>query len=166
MNHPLLAFCRWLENTPLAMNILGSSWAYPYVQLIHFTGLSLWVGTNLALDLRLLGIGRKRQTAAQLSAALFAWNWTGFGIAITGGFLLFSTTAVSYLQDAAFRVKLGMLVPLGLVLHIVNQLKAQDWGQQEDTPTAAKIAGLVELLVWFCVITAAVLIPAYLAEPG
>jgi hypothetical protein len=54
----ILNFGRWLQNTSWALSIATSDWAYPFVQLIHFSGLSLWVGTILAVDFRLLGIGK------------------------------------------------------------------------------------------------------------
>jgi hypothetical protein len=165
MYHLLESFCRWLQDTSLAQSILGSSWAFPYVQLIHFSGLSLWVGTNALLDLRLLGVGKKRQTASQLADALFVWNWIGFGIAVLGGFLLFSTTATIYIRNPAFRIKLGVLIPLGLLVHIVVQQKARAWGETQDTPPIAKLAGFVELTLWLCVAGAAVLIP-YFFGPG
>jgi hypothetical protein len=161
MYHLLQIFCRWLQNTPLAQGILMSSWAFPYVQLTHFTGLSLWVGTNALLDLSLLGVGNKRQTAAQFSETLFIWNWIGFAVAVLGGFMLFSTTATLYLRNPAFRFKLGLLIPLGIVLHVANQRKARVWGQTQDTPKIAKVAGLAELTLWICVVTAAVLIPYF-----
>jgi len=85
----LVAFAKWLEGTPWGTGVRTSLWAYPFTQLVHFTGLSIWLGTNLALDLRLLGIGKKRETAAQLREDLFAWNWIGFCIVVLGGFLLF-----------------------------------------------------------------------------
>ena len=160
----LVEFCRWIQSTSWARAILTSSWAFPYVQLTHFTGLSLWIGTNALLDLRLLGAGKKSQTAAQLSDALFIWNWIGFGVAFLGGFLLFSTSATIYVKNPAFRVKLGALIPIALLLHIVVQKKAREW-DQEDTPMTAKLAGLAELTLWFCVACAAVLIP-YFFGPG
>jgi prolipoprotein diacylglyceryltransferase len=156
----LVEFCRWIQSTSWAQSILTSSWAFPYVQLTHFTGLSLWIGTNALLDLRLLGVGKKHQTASQLSDALFVWNWIGFGIAVFGGFLLFSISATIYIRNPAFRIKLGVLIPLALLLHIVVQRKARAW-DQEDTPVAAKLAGLAELTLWFCVASAAVLIPYF-----
>jgi hypothetical protein len=164
MNELLVAFCRWIQNTSWAQEILTSSWAFPYVQLTHFAGLSLWIGTNALLDLRLLGVGKKRQTASQLSDALFVWNWIGFCIALLGGFLLFAISAAIYIKNPAFRIKLGVLIPLALLLHIVVQRKARAW-DQEETPVAAKLAGLAELTLWFCVATAAVLIP-YFFGPG
>jgi hypothetical protein len=135
------------------------------VQLTHFTGLSIFIGTNLALDLRLMGIGNKSQTAAQLSDSVFAWNWVGFCIAITGGFMLFSTAALTYVANTAFDVKLSMLLPTALILHIVNQQKVRTWGQTSETPGIAKLLGLVELLLWLSVVTFAVLIPYFAAEP-
>jgi hypothetical protein len=136
-----------------------SIWAYPFVQLIHFTGLSIWLGTNLALDLRLLGVGRQKATAAQVAQELFAWNWIGFAIVLTGGFMLFSGIATAFIGNIAFQWKLGLFVPLALIWHVLVQRKARDWGQTIDVPGAGKAAALVEILLWICVVTAAVQIP-------
>ena len=159
MHDLLVAFCKFLESTWWGTNVRTSLWVYPFIQLIHFSGLSLWLGTNVAVDLRLLEVGKKRQTAAQLSDALFSWNWIGFCIVVLGGFLLFSATATTYLANPAFRVKLGMILPLALVWHIVVQQKTSTWGQTSDTPAIAKFAGLIEVLLWISVVTAAVEIP-------
>jgi hypothetical protein len=159
MDGSLVMFGHWLQNQPFALAIAGSEWAYPVVQATHFTGLSLWVGTNVAVDLSLLGVGKKSSPTLQLSDALFFWNWIGFIVAVTGGFLLFSVSAETYLTNIAFLTKLGFLIPLGLVLHIVIQQKAPLWEKASETPFVAKIAGLIELLVWLSVATAAVLIP-------
>ena len=155
----LLAFAHWLQNSPWGLSVAGSEWSYPVVQMTHFVGLSLWVGTNIALDLRLMGVGKGRQTPGELSDALFIWNWIGFGIAVTGGLLLFSVSAETYLTNIAFLTKLGLLIPLGLILHVVIQRKAPMWEKASEAPPVAKIAGLTELLLWLGVATAAVLIP-------
>ena len=159
MDGSLVMFGHWLQNRPFALAIAGSDWAYPIVQATHFTGLSLWVGTNVAVDINLLGFGRKSPDPMQLSDALFIWNWIGFCIAVTGGFLLFSVSAETYLTNMAFLAKLGLLIPLGLVLHVVIQQKAPAWEKASETPPVAKVAGITELLLWLSVATAAVLIP-------
>ncbi|HVA94344.1 MAG TPA: hypothetical protein VNI36_05510, partial [Candidatus Dormibacteraeota bacterium] len=99
------------------------------------------------------------QTAAQLSDDLFAWNWIGFTIVVTGGFLLFSSAASTFITNIAFQWKLGIFIPLALVLHIIVQQKARVWGKTTETPAIAKLSGLTEILLWICVITAAVQIP-------
>ena len=156
-----MALAKWLQGTSWATWISGSTWVYPFVQATHFSGLSLWLGTNLSLDFRLLGVGRKRQTAAELSSALFAWNWTGFCIAVLGGFSLFASAATKYIPNPAFEIKLGILIPLAIILHIVIQQRVKVWGATQDLPTVARLAGLLDLLLWLCVVTAAVSIPNY-----
>jgi len=121
--------------------------------------LSLWIGTSVAVDLCLLGLGNKRTPPSSLSDALLIWNWTGFAIAIIGGFLLFSVSAATYLINAAFLTKLGLLIPLALALHIVVQRRVRAWGRTPNAPTIAKLTALAELLLWLSVATAAVSIP-------
>src|SRR5438270_4137859 len=145
MYQSLVAFSKCLESTWWVTGVRTSLWAYPFIQLIHFSGLSVWLGTNAAVDMRLMGVGKNRQTAAQLSDALFAWNWIGFCIVVLGGFLLFSATGSTYIANPAFEVKLGMLVPLALAWHIFVQQKARTWGRTQETPPLAKLAGLFEL---------------------
>ena len=89
-------FCNWLQNTPYALAIAGSTWAYPFVQTTHFTGLSIWLGTSLAVDFRLLGWLGRSHKPSELARSLFAWNWIGFAIAVIGGASLFSTDAVAF----------------------------------------------------------------------
>jgi len=157
----LMAWAQWLETSPWGYPVRTSQWLYPFIQLIHFSGLSLWIGTSIAMDMRLIGVGRRRQTAAQLHEQMFAWNWVGFGIVLLGGFLLFSSSATAFLRNAAFLVKLEYLVPLALIWHIVVQVKTPSWGQGDNTPMPAKLAGALEVCLWLSAVTAAVLIPTY-----
>ncbi|MGD0965300.1 MAG: DUF6644 family protein [Candidatus Acidiferrales bacterium] len=157
----LLPVCRHLQTTSWATAIRLSEWMYPFIQLIHFSGLSLWLGTNVAGDLRLLGVGKKAQTAVAVRDELFMWNWIGFGIAVLGGFLLFSARATMYIVNPAFRAKLFMLIPAALVWHIIVQVKTKGWGKSAETALVGKLAGLLELLLWISVVTAAVEIPNY-----
>jgi hypothetical protein len=161
MGDALLNFGNWLQNRQFALDLVSSTWAYPWVQALHFSGLSLFVGTNMALDLNLAGLWKRRETPAELCSDLIIWNWIGFCVAITGGFLLFACSAASYVINTPFQIKLGLLVPLGLILHIFVQRKLlRDWSQPA-LPGIARVAGLVELLWWMSVVTAAVLIPYY-----
>jgi hypothetical protein len=159
-NGPILQFGNWLQNRQFALDIVGSTWAYPYVQALHFSGLSLFIGTNLALDFNLLGFWKARETPAELCSALIVWNWIGFVVAIVGGFLLFAASAATYVLNPAFQAKLAILIPVGLILHILIQRKVLlEWSKLPEMPKVAKVAGLIELLCWLSVATAAVLIP-------
>jgi hypothetical protein len=156
----LYALAKWLEATGWA-TVIRTTRLYPFIQLIHFSGLTVWLGSNTIVDLRILGLGQKRQTAAQLAEALLPWNWIGFSIVVLGGFLLFSGIGTTYLVNGAFRVKLGIFVPLALIWHVVVQRKVRIWGREPETPPIAKLSALIEILLWLCVVTAAVEIPNY-----
>ena len=54
-----------------------------------------------------------------------------------------------------------MLVPVALIWHIIVQAKTPSWGQESDTVAIGRFAGLLELLLWLSVVTAAVEIPSY-----
>ena len=152
----VLAGCRWLENTPWGATVRGSSWMYPIALWVHFVGLSMWLGTSLAVDLRLMGVGARRQTAAELSNGLFAWNWIGFSVAFLGGFLLLSAEATTYVTNTGFRLKLAALTPIAMIWHLVAQKKTEAWIQTEQTSAIGKWAGLIELSLWISVVTASV----------
>ena len=161
MHDWIMSLASWLESTPWGTFARESNWGYPFVQLTHFTGLSLWLGTTLALDLRLLGLGSRRATPAQVAEELFVWNWIGFAIVLTGGFWLFSGLARAFVDNLAFQWKLGLFVPLALIWHVVVQQRARQWGDKHEAPPLGKLAALAEILLWICVVTAAVEIPTY-----
>lgn len=156
MHDVVLTACRWLENTAWAVTVRESALAYPVLQWVHFVGLALWLGVCLTVDLRLIGVGTRRQTAAELSNGLCAWKWIGFGVAFTGGFLLFSAYATMYVSNTAFCLKLAVLTPLALSWHLVVQKNAGAWTYTEHTSTIGKWAGVIEFVLWISVVTAAV----------
>jgi len=144
MNDVLLAACGWLENTSWAVSIRESALAYPILQWVHFVGLSIWLGACLAVDLRLIGVGPRRQTAAELSNGLRGWKWIGFGVAFVGGFLLFAAYATMYVSNTAFLLKVAVLTPFALISHLVVQKRAGAW------------TGAIEFVLWISVVAAAV----------
>lgn len=152
----VLACCRWLEQTPWGVAVRDSPWMYPVVLWIHFVGLSMWLGTSLTVDLRLMGVGTRRQSAVELASGLFAWKWIGFAVAFVGGFLLLSAEATTYVTNTGFRLKLAVLTPLALMWHVVVQKRTPAWTQTAQTSAIGKWAGLIEFLLWISVVTASV----------
>ena len=156
MYDAVLAGCRWLENTPWGATVRGSSWMYPLALWVHFVGLSVWLATSLAVDLRLMGVGSRRQTAVELSTGLFAWNWIGFAVAFVGGFLLLSAEATTYAANTGFRLKLIVLTPAASIWHVIVQKKTQAWTKTPQTSAIGRWAGLIEFVLWILVVSASV----------
>ena len=54
----------WLENTPVALWVSLSLWAYPMLLSVHIVGLAMVVGLFSMRDLRLLGLFPQLQPSA------------------------------------------------------------------------------------------------------
>src|SRR5215475_3537307 len=61
----LLPFFQWCENSAVGEAIRGSSWLFPVIESFHLLGLAVIGGAILVVDLRLCGLGLRRQPVAQ-----------------------------------------------------------------------------------------------------
>ena len=86
---------------------------YPAVEILHIIGFVVLVGSILALDLRMLGLGRAIPIAP-MAQLLLPMSRFGFLLAISMGFLLFSADASHVVRNPAFQTKL-LLIAAALV---------------------------------------------------
>jgi len=142
------SFFEWLSTSPWANAMNGPEWAFPLVQSLHFIGFAFSIGTIAIVDLRLLGWGMRRQSAAELAADLDPWTKVGFVLMLTTGPLLFSADAVTYHHNPSFQFKMAALF-VALVFHFTIHRKATGSG---IPPLAAKFAGGLSLLLWTAVV--------------
>jgi hypothetical protein len=150
-----------LQESALGHAMRSSPALYPTVEILHIIGFVVLVGSILALDLRLLGLGRAipMQPMAQLLLPLSRF---GFLLAISMGFLLFSADASHVVRNPAFQTKL-LLITAALVniviAHVGPWRRVALWGTEASG--GAKVTALVSLLLWLGVVCAGRLI-AYL----
>ena len=153
----LYSFCQWLQNTPWGTDIRESTLLFPIIETAHVLGLSLSVGTIAILDLRLLGLGLRREPVSQVMGQLMPWSWAGFTIMFLSGGLLFWSQALKAYGSIFFRIKL-----LLLLLTAVNVLVFQwtvyrsmaTWDQAPVTPFRARLTGALSLILWIGIIAA------------
>lgn len=129
-----------------------SIWAYPMILTLHTFGLGILVGASAALDLRLLGYGR-RIPLADLEG-LFTGVWAGFALNTITGVLLFAADATTKATQTIFFVKLACIA-LAVVTTIT--LKSSVYGDGPDraamTPRNTRLA-VASLVLWTAAITA------------
>jgi hypothetical protein len=115
----------------------------------------------VALDLRLLGLGRAIPVQP-LARLLLPLSRVGFLLAISMGFLLFSADASHVVRNPAFQAK-AMLIAAALVTvaiaHAGPWRRVAHWGT--EVPGSAKATALASLLLWLGAVCAGRLI-AYL----
>lgn len=153
----LLAFCQWLENTPPAMAFRDSVWMFNITETLHTLGIVLVAGTIMLVDLRLLGLGLKREPVSDVVSRIVPWTLCGFGFMFVTGFCLFSAEAVKLYDSGPFRIKLLLLALAGLnalIFHRTIYRQAAAWDTAPVAPLRAPLAGLLSLIFWIAVIAA------------
>jgi hypothetical protein len=147
-----------LQESALGQLMRSSPALYPAVEILHIIGFVLLVGSILALDLRLLGIGR--QIAIEpLARLLLPLSRLGFLVAVAMGFLLFSADAAHVVRNPAFQAKL-LLIAAALANIVVAH--AGPWRRmalwRSEPSGGAKLTALASLLLWLSAICAGRLI--------
>ena len=140
---PFCAMFEWIERSPVGEFMRGSPAVFPIVESLHLIGLALFVGTLLLIDLGLLGVAMQRQPIQQVVAALAPFTWSGFGLLMLTGPIMFTAQAAKWHDNPLFWLKL-----LLLIVAVVFQLSVRRRITSERPP---KLIGAVSLVLWICV---------------
>lgn len=122
--------------------------AFPILECIHIVGFALSVGTIAVIDFRLLGIGMRHQTPAQLLKDTWMWTLVGICIMIFSGLLLYSSDPDMYYLNLAFLIKMVCLV-LAIVF---NYTIHRNIARMEGPAPSGKLVASVSLVLWGSVI--------------
>jgi hypothetical protein len=155
--HPLLSFCQWLETTRLSTALRDSVWVFDITETIHTVGIIFVAGTIMLVDLRLLGLGLKGESISEVVSRIVPRTLWGFGLMFVTGGCLFAAEAVKLYQSPAFRIKLVLLSLAGLnalIFHLTIYRQAPRWENASVAPARARLAGLLSLILWICIIAA------------
>jgi len=135
---------------------------YLIVLTVHVLTLTVFVGTALMLDLRLLGLTMTRVPASEAIARLLPWTAAGFLVMMISGALLFYAAPMLRYQNFFFRLKMVALVFAVLnvwVFHNTVYRKIAEWDLDPVPPRRARVAGGLSLALWAILITLGRMIP-------
>ena len=144
----------WLEATAVSTWVResGSVWAYPTVLAAHTVGMSLLVGANAVLDLRLLGVAPQVPLAPLV--VVFRALWTGAAVSFISGLLLFAADASTKGATPVFLVKLACITAAIVVARRLRCTVYRQGGEAAEITGAAKALAVASLLLWTGAITA------------
>ena len=132
----------------------NNEWAFPLTEIIHIAGFALSIGTIAIVDLRLLGMGMRRQSAAQLLKDTAPWTLGGLAIMLTTGPVIFSSDPLMYLANGGFRFKMGAL----LIAILYNYTIHRKVAKSNPEGALGVVVGGVSLLLWVSVVFAGLFI--------
>jgi len=131
---------RWLRES---QSIFG----FYFILLFHTIGMSLVVGANAVVDLRILGVAS--DIPLQPLKRLFAIMWTGLGINVATGVLLLTAYPTKALTNPDFYVKLSFI---GLAVFTMYRMNVRVFGDaslsEAAMVTKGKVMAMWSLVFW------------------
>ena len=153
----LFRFFEWLGNTSWSIAFHESRYVFLLVLMIHVLTLSVFVGTALMIDLRLLGRTMTDVPVSQVMTRLMPWTEAGFLVMIVTGSLLFYAAPIARYENVFFRVKMA-----ALALAVINMWlfrrnvyrRVAEWDLDPVPPRRVRMVGALSLLLLALIITA------------
>jgi hypothetical protein len=138
MAQPVLQhFCQILYDSRFGTAIRESDNAFSVIESVHVLSITLLVGTIAILDLRMLGLTLRAIRVTRIARAVLPLTWAGFGVMLTSGFLLFWAEAAKNYLNPAFRVKMILLLLVGLnplIFHTSVYRRVTEWEIEHRSP--------------------------------
>ena len=143
----LLPFFKWCDQTWLGEWIRGSTWVFPFIETFHILALTIFYGTLMIINLRLLGLGLRRQPVRELTATLAPYMWVSLTVILTSGSMLFVSEAMKSFANDGFRVKMVLLF-FALVFQFTVFRKVIASDEAQVPPLWAKLVALASITLW------------------
>lgn len=150
----------WLQQTALSEAMLNSAWAWPLLEILHFMGLSLLLGSLIVFDLRVAGLFRMLPAAALQS--LPRLMIAGFVVNMASGALFFVGDPERYAINIGFQAKMLLVLLAGInAWWFMRRFGAaiSGWQSNGDIPALARVLAIVSLCTWVAVLLLGRLIP-------
>lgn len=155
MQVALFGIFDWVEHTGLSLWVREdpSLLAFPGMLILHTVGMAFLVGTNVAVDARILGAARGVPLVSM--RPFFRVMWIGFWVNAVSGTALLIAYPTKALTNPVFYLKLT-LIAAGLVqARWILRHIPQDAGPRDGwTPRAMKVRAALSLVCWLSAVTA------------
>jgi hypothetical protein len=145
----LLPYFQWFEATTIGDWIKNSSWAFAVIESVHLLALSVIGGAVLMVDLRLLGLGLKRQSVPDVAREAWPWLVASLTVMLATGFALFASEATKCYYSTPFWVKMTSLALALAFTFTVRRKVSLAEEEQQMRPALLKLVALVSLTLWF-----------------
>jgi hypothetical protein len=146
----LYEFAQWSEATGLGKMIRNSQYAFPIVEFFHLAALAVIGGAVLVVDMRLLGLGLKKTSVAQLARDAQPWMTGSLVVMLASGIALYSSEATKCYQSPAFWIKMISLL-LAMIFTYTVRRRTAAADEQGISPFASRSVGVLSIALWFMV---------------
>src|SRR5262249_12943094 len=146
----LLPFFQWCEASPVGQAIRLSPWAFAVIESVHLLGLAVIGGAVLLVDLRLLGLGLRRQPLAEVAREAQPWLVGSLVVMLSTGVALFMSESIKCYYSTAFWVKMTSLL-LAIVFTFTVRRNVTLAAEKPPRLLRRRVVALVSLALWLAV---------------
>jgi hypothetical protein len=143
-------FAQWSEATGLGKMIRNSQYAFPIVEFFHLAALAVIGGAVLLVDMRLIGLGLKKTSVAQLAKDAQPWMTGSLIVMLASGIALYSSEATKCYQSPAFWIKMISLA-LAMIFTYTVRRRTAAADEQGISLLASRSVGVLSIALWFTV---------------
>ena len=140
----------WHNVCWLGTVISDSIWLFPFIETIHILAMCVMFGGLLVLNLRLMGLGMKKQPLPMMAKTLMPFvNW-GLIVMLLSGYAMFTSEAMKDFTNDGFKFKMASLALVLIFQYTIygSLLKKED---AQRSSAMGMTAALVNFGLWFCV---------------
>src|SRR5579863_3895121 len=117
------SFFQWCEASFLGHWIKYSRWDFAILETFHIIGITVLIGSIVAVDIRLLGLGMRQLSTPQLAEELEPWSRVALGFTMVTGIPMFLSEAVRMGLNEPFFYKM-ILLCVALLIHFTIRRRA------------------------------------------
>jgi Family of unknown function (DUF6644) len=138
----------FLQNA-IADALNNTEWAFALAECVHIGGFAVGIGSIAVLDFRMLNLGLRKETAAQILRYTEPWTIIALVFVVFSGFALFLSQVSIYLVNLIFPYKMYALAAALIFNFTVHRKVAK---MENPAPVLSKSVAIVSLLLWTAVV--------------
>ncbi len=138
----------FLQNA-VADALNNTEWAFPLAECFHIGGFAVAIGSIVLVDLRMLNLGLRKETAARLLRYTEPWTLVALVFILFSGAALFISQTFVYIPNWVFRAKMVVLVIAIIYNFSIHRMVAS---AENPSPGLSKLVAAVSLVLWVSIV--------------
>jgi len=126
-----------------------TEWAFPLAECVHIGSMAVAVGSIALVDFRMLNLGLRRETPAQVLGYTELWTIVALVFVMFSGGLLFLSQVHIYLINQIFPIKMYLLAAAVIYNFTIHRRVATI---DDPSPALSRVVAGLSLLLWVLIV--------------
>ena len=155
----LLQLADKLQDNSIIVALTSTGWTAAGLAILHYYSMFVLVGSMAIVDLRVLGLMGRDESASAMARRIFPWIWASLAVNLLSGFVMFAGDATAYVPTHSFQFKI-LVVLMAILFGALLHWRIPSADKPAELPAGAKVIAGISLLLWVGAILMGVEVPA------